>query len=301
VKDPDGLYFQAMAEHGHYGGRTTPSDTRQGIYAFAPSGRFLASINTRSAAAVHKMLDRALRAWQELPEAERAASDVQLGAETAARIKRLERWYPQDGLVLRAISRDLPRSGPDSRPADWRRDAWNIDFAWFRKDEARRFVPEARIGATAELPAALCSRFLRCHLIDNVRGQTSSFPPDALRRAALRTRVTAIEGDVLVLRIEGEAELEKRGSWSIRGFSQPEPGQELGFSGTLLGAARWDQRRECFAHFELLAVGTRWGATQFNGRGDDLGHAPVGFHFALAGSSAQERIAPARIWEYGWK
>jgi hypothetical protein len=301
VKDPDGLYFQVMAEHGHYAGRTTPSDTRQGIYAFAPSGKFLASINTRSAEAVAGMLRKALKAWDALPAAERTASESQLGAETAGKVKRLERWYPKDGLVLRAAARDLPRERPQSRRADWRADAWNLDFAWFRKDEARSFVPEPTVGATAEVPTELASRFLRCHLIDNVRGQTESFPPKALERGALRTRVTAVEGEVVILRIEGEARLERQGSWPIQGFSKPQPDQRLGFEGRLLGTARWDRSRERFVQFELLAVGIRWGGTQFNGRGDDMGTAPIGYHFALAGDSPQERVAPARIWEYGWK
>jgi hypothetical protein len=38
--------FQQVAEQGHYAGRTTPTDTRQGIYAFAPSGAFLGSMNS---------------------------------------------------------------------------------------------------------------------------------------------------------------------------------------------------------------------------------------------------------------
>ena len=42
-KDAECRLFQAIAEQGHYAGRSRPSTTRQGIYACTPSGRFLAS------------------------------------------------------------------------------------------------------------------------------------------------------------------------------------------------------------------------------------------------------------------
>ena len=44
--DAESKLFQGFCEQGHYGGRTQPTNTRQGIYAIAPSGRFLASINS---------------------------------------------------------------------------------------------------------------------------------------------------------------------------------------------------------------------------------------------------------------
>ena len=74
MKNRDGAecdLFRIIAEQGHYAGRTEPTDTRQGIYALAPSGELLASVNTRSSHEMASMLTRALQAWDELPESAR--------------------------------------------------------------------------------------------------------------------------------------------------------------------------------------------------------------------------------------
>ena len=70
-QDEDCKLFQKLAEQGHYAGRTVPSTTRQGIYAAAPSGVLLASINTREPHDVARMLERALERWKELGRDER--------------------------------------------------------------------------------------------------------------------------------------------------------------------------------------------------------------------------------------
>jgi hypothetical protein len=91
-----------MAEHGHYGGR--PGTTRQGIYVCAPSGKFLASVNSNDADRVLAMMREGLAAWEMLP-----ADQRQLSAESA--VKPRHRWedsYPTEGLVVNVISRDLP-------------------------------------------------------------------------------------------------------------------------------------------------------------------------------------------------
>ena len=60
-----------LAEQGHYAGRTRPTNTRQGIYAAAPSGVLLASVNTRSAERMAAMLEEALAAGRSpFPRAE---------------------------------------------------------------------------------------------------------------------------------------------------------------------------------------------------------------------------------------
>ena len=64
--DAKGRFFRQVAEQGHYAGRTVPSATRQGQYAFTADGRLLASINTRDAAPLRAMLTRALDRWHAL-------------------------------------------------------------------------------------------------------------------------------------------------------------------------------------------------------------------------------------------
>jgi hypothetical protein len=293
--------FQAVAEQGHYAGRTEPSSTRQGIYALSPSGRFLASVNSRRPESVAGMLRTALEQWEALPDAER------LGGEEAQPAPwRWESEYPEDGLVLRVVSRDLPRPeaerAPERRRVDWREHAWNVDYAWFRAEEARAFLPaEIEAGATVELPARLIERMACLHLVDNVRGQVSHFRRAELERARLSVRVDSVGEGHARLSMRGETRTAVEGTWPVDGFSSRDPGpQRRGIEVELAGRAEWNLAANRFSAFDLVCVGTRWGGTKFNGRADDLDPAPIGFALTLGSGKPAERIAPASIWNYGW-
>jgi hypothetical protein len=296
---PEGEWFRTVAEQGHYAGRTTPTDTRQGIYAAAPSGVLLASINHNDPRRMEDMLRRALAAWEAMPRAKRLPKEV-LERRPAGRA-RWEALLPEDGLVLRVTSRDLGRD--DDAKDDWRSRAWNLDALWLRREEAASFVPApAKPGAKVEVPAPVVRRIVRLNLVDNVRGQTPPYPESAVERARLASEVTRVEGDRVLLRLAGEARVVQRGRWPIGGFrDMHEPSeQERGFDGTLRGRATWDRAAGRFVAFEMVAVGSRWGATQYNGRHDDLGPAPLGVAFTLAGDDPSDRVPPASMWEYGW-
>ncbi len=298
-KDPESLLFQKVAEQGHYAGRSVPTSTRQGLYATTADGRLLASINHNDPTRVAAMLEKALAAWDALPETERGA---QAGWDGTTQRQRLEGRYPQEGLVLRVTTRDLPRPGAAgaAQRDGWRAKAWNLDYAWFRSPEAAAFVPAARtLGATRALEGPTLDRLTRVTLVDNVRGQTYPAPKESLERARLTTTVTASEGTRLTLVLEGEARWEQSGTWHIGGQSPPTP-TKRGFEGRLLGSATWDTETQRFVAFELLAIGTRWGATQYNGRHDDLDANPIGYLFELASDAPHEHIVPAGFWEYGW-
>src|SRR5207253_1994056 len=64
--------------------------------------------------------------------------------------------------------------------------------------------PEAKVGKQQDLPVPLLHRIACAHLIDNVRGQTSPFEESQVKKARLSTEVTAVDGDVVSLRLEGE-------------------------------------------------------------------------------------------------
>jgi hypothetical protein len=76
-------------------------------------------------------------------------------------------------------------------------------------------------------------------------------------------------------------------------------GQKRGLELKLLGSARFDRKQGCFIGFEVVAVGTRWGGTQYNCRGSDLAPAPVGAVLSLAGASRADRVAPEHFRSYG--
>ncbi len=303
-KGPECDLFRKVAEQGHYAGRTKPSNTRQGTYATAPSGRLLASVNSNDPRRMARMLEEALAAWGKLGNDERFLSPPP--AEAPEGRWRWENRHPADGLVLRVNVRDLPRaeSAPGGGDAhDWRGQAWNEDFAWFTREEARGFLPdETAPGATRSVPQRLVRRLARCHLLDIVRGQTSPFDDRHVERADLSATVVRREGDLVGVRLEGSSRTASAGEWRVHGLEERAPGkQSRGYDARLLGRAVYDLAAGRFVRFELLAVGSRWGATQYNCRADDLAPAPMGVALTLAGDSPAERVAPAFVWAYGWK
>jgi hypothetical protein len=162
---------------------------------------------------------------------------------------------------------------------------------------------EIEPGRTREVPRPLVERLARFHFLDNVRGQTSPFPASAIEDATLTSRITAVDGDVVAVRLEGRTSAVQKGDWSIRGYRdmrQPSS-QERGLEMKLLGSARFDRKQGRFVGFELVAVGTRRGGTQYNGRGNDLAPAPFGAVLSLAALSRAERVAPEHFHGYGWR
>jgi hypothetical protein len=278
--DAECVFFQEMAEHGHYGGR--PGTTRQGIYVCSPSGTFLASINSNNADRVLEMLRRGLEAWEQLPDADR-----QLAAEN--RVKPTHRWedsYPTDGLVLTVITRDLPLECDPSAPCEVK---WNQDHVWFSKGEAKQWLgDDPREGDIHRLPDELVSRLVRFHLVDAVKGQTSTFSPAAVDESHISTEVLERRGSLVKLKITGSTKGTSPGGW----WDSPN-----GVATRLLGAAMYDLEKNCFTEFEIVALGRRWGQTRFNGRRRDPQSGPLGYVFRLAASNAVP-IAPGFIAAY---
>lgn len=207
--------------------------------------------------------------------------------------------YPEDGLVLRVHSRDLPR---DDKPDDWRAEASNRDFAWFRTNEVSSMLPAVReVNRTQSWPFELAARIARLHLVDNVRGQVRSFDSGDVRQAEITTTVLEATDDYLTLRFDGHFHTVARDTTAVDGFADRNaPAErERGFEGNLLGKGRYDLTTNQFISIEWVVAGLRHGGTQYNARADDLGHGAIGFVFTLADST--ERTEPATFWKYGWR
>ncbi|HVL39291.1 MAG TPA: hypothetical protein VM328_07855, partial [Fimbriimonadaceae bacterium] len=163
--DPEARLAQGVFEKGHYGGRTVPTDTRQGTYALTPSGEFLGSLNSNDPSAVARMLKSALEKWNEMTPDQR----LQKGdpKRQANEIQRGETMFPSDGLVLRVFVRDLPR---EKNVEGWRASAWNQDYLWYRKSEVLSWVPkEWSKGARTAVSEPLVKRLVKFNLVDHVR------------------------------------------------------------------------------------------------------------------------------------
>lgn len=284
--DDKGEFFRHVVEHGHYAGRTHPTRTRQGSYTFTADGRFLASINSRDPNEMAEMMHAALSRW---------ARPAELGAPAAVRLVDDPGDvddYPEDGLVLQATVRDLPRAdGSGDR-------RWNLDYVWIRRDEARALVLEPLlVGQRRSWPWPVMRRLVRFHLRDYVRGEPFNWPKEAIQQAELSSEIVEISGLQVHLAFRGAVRLAHETQWVA-----PENGEtvrsDTGYDCVLQGEATWDDERGAFTAFELVATGQRWGTNQYNFRMDDLGPAPMGIAFVLAGSAPSDRTAPhcLRTW-----
>jgi hypothetical protein len=279
--DPECVFFQEMADHGHYGNR--PGTTRQGIYVCSPSGKFLASINSNNPDFVLAMLERGLKAWQNLPEQQKRLSPQ-------SAFKPRHRWessFPKDGLVLTEITRDLPADCDPSKPGAAK---WNQDRVWFSKSEARQWVPgDPKPGDKHALPPELVTRLARLHLIDTVKGQSSPFSLREVAGSQISTEVLERKGALVKIKILGTTKGDSQG----RGRREPAHYVET----SILGHAAYDLEKLAFVEFEMVALGTRRGQTQLNGRRRDPESGPLGFVFAMESADAPP-IAPAFIRNY---
>jgi hypothetical protein len=88
------------------------------------------------------------------------------------------------------------------------------------------------------------------------------------------------------LTLTGQARMREEGRWFEGAV------QERGFEASLLGYLAFDRRAERFTRFDVVAVGTRWGATTHSGRPNDFEPAPMGIAMTIAGKEARDRTAP---------
>jgi len=304
-QDAKGEFFRLVAEQGHYGGRTVPSGTRQGQYAFTADGQLLSSINTRDADKMRSMLSEALERWR--PASAPDTSKTEAAPVTPTTYERDPRHpdlFPIDGLVLKQTLRDLvrPANHPIPQP---RPDAINFDYAWFTKDEARLFLPTTlQPGERTDLPQAIVRRLARFHLRDSVRGETPAWREENTVHARIWTEIVKLEpgedGHQRVhLHIEGTVLNQQEGTWAIRPFREKWEGQTRGYDCRILGDLVYNTATERFEHFDVITIGDRWGGTEHNARQGDLLPAPMGIAFEIASDSPADRTPPhANVWEY---
>jgi len=275
-QDEDAVLFRKFAKQ-----RTIKKGNRggaQGHYAVAPSGELLAASSSANPQVLVEMMKQGLAKWAELPR-ERRLLPKAPDPKVAEKWRGKERLFPEDGLVLRVVARDQTRERwPDA----------NLDYAWFRKDEARAFLPtDPKPGDQHEVPRQLIQRLACFHLIDNVHALNYTFfSKESVEKARLATTVVGVDGDLVSLRFEGQT----------RAVIQS---KKIGYAPKLLGRATYNLKDQRFASLELVAVGLRWGLGSCNQR-----HNPnpelMGIVLTIAGETPAERLPPAFISRYGW-
>jgi len=283
----------------------------QGIFVATPSGKLLAGTHhdARYPRKVEKLLREGLEKWKTISPSDRLMTKEMFFKVEAELVKEEERKrYPDGGLVLSVICRDLPGPNPIKGSKD-HRNMYNQDYAWFRKSEARAFLPEKPIkGAKQKVPRELVERLARFNFVDLVRGHTSPFPKKAVEHANLMAEVVGLKGNLVELRYKGRtlaAEVHDgvhiEGKWNRPGPGIPEP-EKRGVDAKLEGYAVYDQKAGKFISFNLVAVTKRWGGNVYNARAQflDFGPAPMGIVLSLAGDNVVEKVPPLFFRFYGW-
>jgi hypothetical protein len=128
-----------------------------------------------------------------------------------------EKKYPADGLVLRMACRDLPQKEGDRTQVVWNEAVWqNLDYAWFRRDEALQWIPPSiSTGTSFEAPKIPVERLIRFHMIDNVRCHMALvFRKEDVQKARITGKVLEVKGNNVSIRYEGESRAERRDTQS---------------------------------------------------------------------------------------
>lgn len=290
-----------------------------GFYAIAPSGRPLASYNKNPRPAglpsLLPMLKQGLERWSKLSKSERL-----LPGRITPKLARGFRWshyvnprrVPAGTLVLRSYTKDLPRGPFDPAPngnygAEWTRGMWNMDATWWEKP-SELLPAKLKPGQKFRLPERFVQRLVRFQLVDNVLGLTTPFEPQDVRFAYIDGVVTSLEDGLATVRLSGATKAVANGVWQQSEVSTPLPA-ERGFETALHGWVRYDQKREKFEQFDLLASGKRWGSTFGNRRFDDeyppytdnRAPSPIGVAFTLFPGTVEDAVPPMMLMRYGEK
>jgi hypothetical protein len=209
-------------------------------------------------------LQAGLKAWAELPEAERKPGAVSIPKTERVDPKRTALTLPPGALVLRVFNRHLGRDekqelryavpedflpGTSKVQAARFAEAHN-DFMWVPEKEWQALVPaELRPGASHDVPVSLALRLFRFHL-DPSRGFSEGAAFTGTRSDAGRLTLTVQEvtPERLVLRLQGHARLRQEGR------SEPSV-----YEPALLGYLEYDRAKKSFTRFDVVALGTASG------------------------------------------
>lgn len=253
---------------------------------------------------------KAWRAFQLLPEAERAPGAVTVGNIDAVDADCELPQPPPGGLILKIYSRPLAqgsdgtyrhaRAGefvadnPQAEDLQIKLQA-SPDFMWLKSDEWQNLVPiNARVGENVPVPAGLVRRLFCYHLVPariyNMGGQWSA---SQVRAGDLHLRVEEATPALVRLRLEGFAHL-----GATYDPATPLEQQELGYEARLLGFLTYDRQQQVFTRLDLTALGDVYGRMPA-GSDNPLhgsvrhGRAPLGFAFELvSGDKPADRIPP---------
>lgn len=290
-KDDHGEFFRLIAEQGHYRGRTIPTNTRQGLYTATASGQLLVSVNSTSAGRVKRLLSDAIRIWSKTSDEERSPQLAEAGEPD----RYFTRQPPVDGLALRSLVRDLPRT--KGRKVDL--SPSNLDHVWIGRDDMLSMIPSKLVvGEGSEIPAKIANRIARYHLLDSVRGEAEPFAEKYIQQADIELIVSKVSDSRVKFKVSGRCRANRPPTKERNPYTGKTIPTETGYDLRLYGIAEFDRQKEQFTRFDLLAAGDRWGGTMYNFRDNDLGKSPIGFAFELVDDVTKNPTPPRFHFSY---
>jgi hypothetical protein len=193
-----------------------------------------------------EVMREGMRAWHQLPDAERRPRKVSGVPKIATFPSPPE--PPAGGIILRAHIRGLERlpegaltwtgpitvaSGEYSYAAEPQ-----LDHVWITEAEWQAMIPDnPRVSDLLQVPASVSQRLATFHLMDKALGCGVFFWEKAT--ADLRLRVAAVDTATIRMELEGSARIGKTGDYPVK----------------LLGRLTVDRRRREFTRFDLIALG----------------------------------------------
>ncbi len=271
----------------------------QGVFLATPSGRLLASSTCYESEKVIALLNEGWNAWTDLSTAQRLQPKSELVEQTVA--GRPEDKYPDDGLVLRVTSRELPPVNLD----DDRNRRWHRYYLWFNRDEVQSMLPGRwKKGEQTELPNKLSTRIAALALLDKGRvdGFTRAFRDRDVETAKIELTVLSLNKSIVSFQIKGHTSTKTR---DAQAFVSNMPRYEnipkhRGVRAKILGSATFDRGKERFTQFKMVAVGKRFGGAYVGRSPDDWGEHPIGFSFVMGRPTPAEQLAPEFPERYPW-
>lgn len=268
--DPAHLFFKKFGESMPRGDWNHPG-TKQGIYMIGPNAEYLEGkfAGASNPADILARMRRALQRWETLRTANRYAN---------LPIPTVKATHPPEvsgELIFRVNSRDLPRGADDQsgrRITDSERKSnsfmdftkWAWNETWVGIPKAQSFVPDSTGSGTVPISAA--RSIAKIALLDNVRGQNPEWRDQDIKNIVIRMTVVRNSAEGQIIQYTGSAQI-MDGNKS--------------FSATCFGEGVFDAKSGKFSRLDLVWLGMRGGAAQFNQRENDRGPAPMGVTLSL--------------------
>jgi hypothetical protein len=297
-QDGEGEFFRKISDQAGRGDHSADGgSTRQGIYCLTAAGKLLAFKNCGHAPEeTRKLLQRALKAWNQLPAAERQAGAVAVSQ--TALDPRYVRTPPAGTLIVNVYTRLLERDargklGILHKELDGARREPQRDHLWVQESEWRALIPgQPRLGDRVPVPEPVQQRLFRFHLVDSTAGEPFAWSREHLRSGSLSLTVEDLTTLKVKLRLEGAALL----------ATDPDLNRaERGYDARLLGYLVYDRSKKVFESFNGLAFGACWGPQAIGcSRQRDQRLLGVGFELAHGDTPADQVPPQGARWLQGY-